>query len=192
MEPTVFGKNKDFILNTLTKEVIREALILTQKEFFRIFNGSECFAFSFRTALKSDMVSTTFGFFLAETIRKRFGYTVTVSGNDDTKPDLYIHEARIPLEIKATTGSNWTGGEFSDRPYPTILVSYDLHKGEYFVCLLPKITKWESNIERKRYGTRLSWKTVRSAHKYILYGCISRVSPITNKVIKGDLFRTKI
>lgn len=162
------SKQKIFLQKVFTKNILREILHDTQKgikKIIKIHDGGS------RTALISDNYSTLLGTNVSKIIHKRFGYEVEISGTDNRKTDLYFPEFDIKVELKATARTSWSGGEYSKRPYPTILISYDIDNSEYFVSLVPKID-WRVSESENYYATTLSWKNFRDNYpeKVILFG----------------------
>jgi hypothetical protein len=90
----------------------------------------------------------------AEILSKRLRLTVN-NARSDAAADLTFEETGEKFEIKvSSTDSGWQGGEFSDRPYDYIFISWGGDFDEFFVAraLLTK-KSWHSNIKKRRYGT---------------------------------------
>ncbi|MBW3015832.1 hypothetical protein KY330_05385 [Candidatus Woesearchaeota archaeon] len=98
----------------------------------------------------------------ADVFSKRLGYEVK-KALSDRDPDLFFTKINRPLEIKVTSGdSSWVGGEFSQRPFDYLLISWGGEKfDEFFVCFthLEK-TDWKSRMHKKFYGPILKAKVV--------------------------------
>jgi hypothetical protein len=159
-----------FIKKILTKEIIKKSLKEAEKRLKVIIDIHDGGA---RSGLKSDNFSTLFGTCFSKIIKDVFKIPVEISGNDNRKSDIYFPNIDLKIEIKATsTKTSWTGGKLSDRPYPTILISYDAEKSKYFVALLPKIN-WPKGSE-KYYGPSLTWADFRDNYpeKVILFANI--------------------
>ncbi len=106
----------------------------------------------------------------ADVFSKRLGYEVkrTMADRD---PDLIFTKISLPIEIKMTSTKNaWTGGEFSQRPFDYLLVSWGEDAKEFFCCLvhLDK-SDWKSNMSKKFYGPSLSAKTVYEKKDKIIF-----------------------
>lgn len=169
------SKQLNFIRKIFKKNFLVE--ILTNAEFklkkiIKVHKGKA------RTGLISDNFSTLFGTCLAEAIRNKFKIEVEEAVNNNNKPDIRFPHLDLNFEIKATATKNtWRGGQFSDRPYPTVLLSYDAKKSEYFIGMVPKVkwVLWSMGGNKKMYGPPLTWDDfIRNyPEKEILFGGIS-------------------
>jgi len=160
-----------FLKRVFTKETLREIIRHASKRTKKIVQLHDGGA---RTGLISDNFSTRFGTSMRDIIKAKFHVEVEISGKDNRKADLYFPHLDLKVEIKATSGkTTWLGGKWSDRPYPTLLVSYDFDEQVYFIALVPKIT-WPQ-IADGFYGPPLAWSELRDKYpeKTILFGGIS-------------------
>ena len=108
----------------------------------------------------------------SDVFTKRLGYEVK-RALADREPDLLFTKINKPMEIKITSTENaWTGGEFSQRPFDYLLVSWGGDFDEFFCCLVHLDKKdWESNISKKFYGPSLKAKTINNKKdKIVFYG----------------------
>jgi len=183
---------QQFLERAFSPEMIKKIMQRSKQEIDNIISASE-YTKGFRTALKSDMFSSLFGSVVADIIRKEIGCKVETSENDDNKPDLYFPEIDLSVEIKAMTGTSWQGGQYSNRPYPTLLVSRTHDNNLFWVGLVPEV-EWGSNMDKgkRRYATTCSWAWVRdNPYLKILMGSISTVNENGRKV-KGNMQMEKI
>jgi len=110
----------------------------------------------------------------SDVFTKNLGYEVK-NAKADREADLIFTKINLPMEIKMTSTTNaWTGGEFSQRPFDYLLVSWGGNFDEFFVCCV-KLQKedWKSNMSKNFYGPSLSMKKLNSIKdKIILIGKI--------------------
>lgn len=121
----------------------------------------------------------------AEIFTKNLNYEVK-EAKADREPDLFFTKIDLPLEIKMTSTKNaWTGGEFSQRPFDYLLVSWGGDFDEFFVCFVKlKKEDWKSNMSKRFYGPSLSLKKLREiGDKIVLIGKIDE---------KGRMVREKV
>lgn len=106
----------------------------------------------------------------SEVFTKNLGYTVR-RAMADRDPDIYFTKIDKPMEIKMTsTDITWTGGEFSQRPFDYLLVSWGGNFDEFFCCLVHLEKKdWQSNINKKFYGPTLKAKTIYDMEDKIIF-----------------------
>lgn len=106
----------------------------------------------------------------SEIFTQRLNYTVR-RALADRDPDLYFTKIEKPMEIKMTsTDITWTGGEFSQRPFDYLLISWGGNFDEFFCCLVHLEKKdWESNIKNKFYGPTLKAKTIYNIQDKIIF-----------------------
>lgn len=142
---------------------------------------------------------------LSEIIGKQFEKEVARYLNDNTKyqvlnaqsdrePDIRFLENGVVkknLEIKVTsTDRGWTGGEFSQRPYDYLLISWGSDFNSYFIayCQLEK-DDWKSNIDKKFYGPSLSIGSLKGKNFEILLGSTSQSG---KKLIRENINQNKL
>ena len=93
------------------------------------------------------------------------------SAKSDREPDLYFTNLKKPLEIKITsTEYAWTGGEFSQRPFDYLLVSWGGNFDEFFVCLVHlEKEDWTSRMDKKYYGPSYTIKKLFEREDKIIF-----------------------
>ena len=89
----------------------------------------------------------------SDVFTKNLGYEVK-NAKADREPDLFFTKLKLPIEIKMTSTINaWTGGEFSQRPFDYLLVSWGGDFDEFFVCLVHlQKEDWTSRMSKNYYG----------------------------------------
>ncbi len=157
----------------ITKEMIMEILngvsFRMQKFKKELMDGYDI---HFSNKNLSEIVGKIMEKVSADIFTKRLGYEVK-RALADRDPDLVFTKLNKPMEIKVTSTDNaWTGGEFSQRPFDYLLVSWGGNFDEFFCCLthLDK-SEWKSNISKKFYGPSLNAKIVyNKKDKTIFFG----------------------
>jgi hypothetical protein len=138
----------------ITKSMILEILIELIKRMKALKEGTiKPYDIRFSNKNLSEMMGRIMEKIAAEIFTKRLGYLIN-SSKSDRDPDLFFTKLNKPLEIKITsTDTAWTGGEFSQRPFDYLLVSWGGDFDEFFVCLVPlQKEDWTSRISKKFYG----------------------------------------
>src|SRR3989344_5766200 len=89
----------------------------------------------------------------SDVFTKRLGFEVK-RALADREPDLLFTKINKPMEIKITsTEDAWTGGEFSQRPFDYLLVSWGGDFDEFFCCLVHlQKEDWTSRMSKNYYG----------------------------------------
>lgn len=107
----------------------------------------------------------------ADVFTRRLGFEVR-KAERDKDPDLtFTRLNNKPLEIKMTsTETTWTGGEFSQRPFDYLLVSWGGNFDEFFCCLVHlEKEDWESHIAQRFYGPTLKARTIYEKKDKIIF-----------------------
>jgi hypothetical protein len=136
----------------ITKEMILKIVHETSKA-MKEFKNNYIDHYNIRLGNKllSELLSKVFEVKCAEIFTKELGYSV-IRSVSDADPDLVFKKINRPLEIKVTSTDNaWTGGEFSQRPYDYLLVSWDPNSNfEAFFVALVHLEKedWESSMKK--------------------------------------------
>ena len=141
-----FKLTKDLIL-----EIMREVAI---KIGFLKIQLIEEYEVTLSNKNLSEIVSKIMEKSTSTILTKRLGYEVKCAKSDQ-EPDLFFTKLNKPLEIKVTsTTTAWTGGEFSQRPFDHLLVSWDSESFEHFFVCLVHLEKedWKSNFQNNFYG----------------------------------------
>jgi hypothetical protein len=169
-----WATDKEIIVPLLLK-IFKDSVRKRNEEFMAMIKVAPITMSSCSTAHKSHGFGSSVSGFISKIAKEEFGIEIETSASDDSKPDMYFVAKQIPMEIKVTSGQSWTGGELSNRPYPTILISYDAKLSHVFACIIPRIKYWKSNLRLDnkgrgsgRYGTSLLWEYVKKYESMIL------------------------
>jgi len=157
----------------ITKEIVIEILegVSFRMQKFKKELMDE-YDLSFSNKNLSEIIGKIMEKVASDVFTKRLGFEVK-RALADREPDLLFTKINKPMEIKITsTEDAWTGGEFSQRPFDYLLVSWGGDFDEFFCCLTHLDKKdWESNISKKFYGPSLKAKTIyNKKDKIIFYG----------------------
>lgn len=123
----------------------------------------------------------------SDVFTKRLGYKVK-RALADREPDLLFTKINKPMEIKMTSTENaWTGGEFSQRPFDYLLISWGGNFDEFFCCLTQlKNVDWKSNIKKKFYGPTLTAKAVYEKKDKIVFFGDFEITPRNTVKLKRE------
>ncbi|MEW6063020.1 MAG: hypothetical protein AB1571_01465 [Nanoarchaeota archaeon] len=186
MEKEEYSKINPF---HITKAMVLEIVIELTKRMRALKEGTiEPYDIRFSNKNLSEIIGRMMEKIAAEIFTKRLGYLVN-SSKSDRDPDLFFTKLNKPLEIKITsTDTAWTGGEFSQRPFDYLLVSWGSDFDEFFVCLVHlQKDDWTSRMSKRYYGPSYSIKSLFERKDKIIF--------IGNLVKKGNtikLIREKI
>ena len=151
MDKEEFGKVNPFYIS---KAMVLEIVIELIKRMKALKEGTITpYDIRFSNKNLSEMMRRMMEKLSAEVFTKRLGYLVN-SSKSDRDPDLFFTKLNKPLEIKVTsTDTAWTGGEFSQRPFDYLLVSWGGDFDEFFVCLVHlEKEDWTSRMSKNYYG----------------------------------------
>lgn len=154
----------------ITKEMILEILRGVSKR-MRAFNELKIeYDIHLSNKNLSEIIGKIMEKVAADVFSKRLGYDVN-RAMADRDPDLIFTKINLPMEIKMTSTDNaWTGGEFSQRPFDYLLVSWGEDTKEFFCCLVHlEKSDWKSNMSKKFYGPSLSSKTIYDKKDKIIF-----------------------
>ncbi len=145
VQPDILGLEKATII-----EIVREVSSKIRKANDEVFKP-----YGIRLSNKnlSEIIGKILEKTLSDILSRKLGYLVKNAQND-SEPDVFFTQIEKSLEIKVTsTVSAWTGGEFSQRPFEYLLVSWGGDFDEFFVAFahLEK-QDWHSHISQKFYG----------------------------------------
>ncbi len=141
MDPDSLGLNRTTVL-----EIIRDVSFKIRKANNDVFKPYDIH-------LSHKNLSEIIGKIMEKTasdiLTRKLGYPVKNAEND-SEPDLFFSRVAEAVEIKITSTANaWTGGEFSQRPFDYLLVSWGEDFDEYFVAYVHlEKSDWHSNISR--------------------------------------------
>ncbi len=144
-QPDILGLDKPTV-----NEIVREVSSKIRKANDEVFKP-------YGIRLSNKNLSEIIGKILEKTssdiLSRKLGYLVKNAQND-SEPDVFFTQIEKSLEIKVTSTVNaWTGGEFSQRPFEYLLVSWGGDFDEFFAAFthLEK-QDWHSHISQKFYG----------------------------------------
>jgi len=158
-----FGITKEMIIKILTGVSSRMQIFKKMKDEYDIVLSNKNL---------SEILGKIMEKVSADVFTKHMGYEVK-RALADRDPDLVFTKINKPLEIKITSTDNaWTGGEFSQRPFDYLLVSWGGKNYDEFFCCLVHLEKedWKSNISKRFYGPSLGAKTVNKKEKIVFFG----------------------
>ena len=155
----------------ITKSMVLEIIIeLTKRMKSLKENTIDEYDIKFSNKNLSEIIGKMMEKTAAEVFTKRIGDMVK-SAKSDREPDLYFTNLKKPLEIKITsTEYAWTGGEFSQRPFDYLLVSWGGNFDEFFVCLVHlEKEDWTSRMDKKYYGPSYTIKKLFEREDKIIF-----------------------
>jgi len=120
-----------------------------------------------------------------------------INAKSDKDPDLCFMKNGVSVkyvEIKVTSTYNtWTGGEFSQRPYAYLLISWGNNCNEFFIAFTRLMKDdWESRMKKgqRYYGPPFPVRKLNEkSEKIILMG---RINERGTRVIREDLLQEKL
>lgn len=133
------------------------------------------------TKLTSELFSKAFEVFGATRFSETLGEKV-FNPTTDNDPDMRFEKTGYPLEVKVTAGVDFTGGAFSDRPSPHLLLARDKDDENRFFLAFALLRKndWKKPGSKKRYGTTINKKKLLSLIKegraIVIFGNLREIS----------------
>ncbi len=161
-----FGLSERIVLKILHS--VHEVMTELSRKFLKPYN------LVFSNKNLSEIISKVIESKAAQILSEELEYDVK-SASSDSDPDLYFTAIETPLEIKVTsTDVGWTGGEFSQRPFNYLLISWnpDSEFTDFFVAYTHlDEDDWESRMKKgaRFYGPLFSAKRLLDKDDCIIF-----------------------